>query len=59
MLDMGTDLRTIQVLLGHADIRTTAHYLRVSLARIQNVPSPFDTLQLKPIEYRWDDKRQR
>ena len=59
MLDMGTDLRTIQVLLGHADIRTTAHYLRVSLVRIQNVASPFDTLQLKPIEYRGDDKRQR
>lgn len=59
MLDAGTDLRTIQVLLGHADIRTTARYLRVSLARIKNVPSPFDALQLKPIEYRWDDGRQR
>ena len=59
MLDAGTDLRTIQVLLGHADIRTTARYLRVSLARIQNVPSPFDSLQLKPIEYRWDDRRRR
>ena len=57
MLDAGTDLRTIQVLLGHADIQTTARYLRVSLARIQNVPSPFDSLQLKPIEYHSDDAR--
>lgn len=59
MLDAGTDLRTIQVLLGHADIRTTARYLRVSLARLQNVPSPFDALQLKPIEYSKDDGRRR
>lgn len=59
MLDAGTDLRTIQVLLGHADIRTTARYLRVSLARLKNVPSPFDSLQLKPIDYRWDDGRRR
>jgi len=49
MLEAGADLRTIQVLLGHADIQTTARYLRVSTTRIQAAPSPFDTLQLKPI----------
>ena len=58
MLDAGTDLRTIQVLLGHADIRTTAKYLRVSMKRLQTAPSPFDALQLKPIEYS-DDGRKR
>jgi site-specific recombinase XerD len=47
MLEAGADLRTIQVLLGHADIQTTAHYLRVSTRRIQAAPSPFDALQLK------------
>jgi len=57
MLDAGADLRTIQVLLGHADIRTTAKYLRVSLQRLQAVRSPFDTLQLKPIEYSDDGRR--
>ncbi len=59
MLDAGADLRTIQVLLGHADIRTTARYLHVSLQRLQAVRSPFDALQLKPIDRSQDDSRQR
>jgi integrase/recombinase XerD len=59
MLDAGADLRTIQVFLGHADIRTTARYLRVSLQRLQAIRSPFDALQLKPIDYSEDDGRQR
>jgi integrase/recombinase XerD len=59
MLDAGADLRTIQVLLGHADIRTTARYLNVSLQRLQAVRSPFDALQLKPIDRSQDDGRQR
>jgi integrase/recombinase XerD len=50
MLDAGADLRTIQVLLGHADIRTTAKYLHVSIRRLQAVRSPFDALALKPID---------
>jgi integrase/recombinase XerD len=59
MLDAGADLRTIQVLLGHSDIRTTARYLRVSLQRLQAIRSPFDALQLKPIDRSEDDGRQR
>ena len=59
MLDAGADLRTIQVLLGHADIRTTARYLNVSIQRLQAVRSPFDALQLKPIERSVDEGRQR
>jgi site-specific recombinase XerD len=57
MLDAGADLRTIQVLLGHADIRTTAKYLRVSLQRLQAAHSPFDALPLKAIEYSNDGRR--
>jgi site-specific recombinase XerD len=50
MLDVGADLRTIQVLLGHASIETTARYLHVSIRRLQDVRSPFDALTLKPLE---------
>jgi integrase/recombinase XerD len=59
MLDGGADLRTIQALLGHTDIRTTAKYLHVSLQRLQALRSPFDTLQLKPIDHSEDNGRQR
>ena len=58
LLDQGADLRTIQVLLGHADIRTTARYLRVSTRRIQAVASPFDALAIQPIDHS-EDFRQR
>ena len=59
LLDQGADLRTIQVLLGHADIRTTARYLRVSMRRIQAVASPFDALTIQPIDKSEDNARPR
>jgi site-specific recombinase XerD len=59
MLDAGADLRTIQVMLGHADNRTTARHLNVSLQRLQSVSSSFDTLQRKRIERSQGNSRQR
>jgi integrase/recombinase XerD len=58
LLDAGVDLRTIQVLLGHADIQTTARYLRVSTVRLQGLASPLDALALKTVRGS-QDRRQR
>ena len=40
MLEAGVDLRTIQVLLGHADIADTTVYLHLSRRHLQGWPVP-------------------
>ncbi len=45
LLEEGADIRTIQVLLGHGSIRSTARYTQVSVKHICRTPSPLDRLQ--------------
>ena len=44
LLDSGTDLRTIQLLLGHRNLSTTARYLRLATNKVCATASPLDAL---------------
>jgi integrase/recombinase XerD len=44
LLDDGTDIRKIQVLLGHEKLETTARYLHVATGTISAIESPLDRL---------------
>jgi len=44
LLEAGTDLLTLQRLLGHRDLQTTAHYIHLTQPHLQGTPSPLDLL---------------
>jgi integrase/recombinase XerD len=60
MLEAGADLRTIQVLLGHAKLADTTVYLHLSRRHLQAVASPLESLDVSnPEKTRRSRKRQK
>jgi site-specific recombinase XerD len=49
LLENGTDIRIIQVLLGHANLASTARYTRVSNGLIRRTASPLERLTLEVV----------
>jgi integrase/recombinase XerD len=49
LLESGTDIRIIQVLLGHSHLETTARYVQFATGLIAGTPSPFDQLAVEVV----------
>jgi site-specific recombinase XerD len=45
LMELGTDIRTVQILLGHRSLSSTARYTHLSEARRRTLSSPIEALQ--------------
>ena len=56
LLDRGANLRVVQELLGHKDIRTTMIYLHVRRPHLERTPSPLDWLPTRQLP-KWEEPK--
>lgn len=49
LIEAGADVRTVQLFLGHASLRTTMRYIHLTHARMQRVANPLDVLTSKKV----------
>jgi integrase/recombinase XerD len=49
LLENGTDLRTIQMLMGHSDLRATSVYLHLSRFHLQTVANPAEAMSVSSV----------
>jgi site-specific recombinase XerC len=47
LMEQGTDLRRLQVILGHSSIKTTQIYTHVSTNEISKIVSPISTMKIR------------
>jgi integrase/recombinase XerD len=57
LLEAGADLRTIQLLLGHAKLADTTVYLHLSRRHLQAVASPLETIDLSASQTKLSRRR--
>jgi integrase/recombinase XerD len=50
LLEAGTDLRTIQMMLGHGDLETTARYIHLSQEHLHAAANPLEKLKLSDVK---------
>ena len=55
LMESGTDLRTIQLLMGHANLEHTTRYLHLSQRHLRAAPNPLD--QISVTSQRFSRKR--
>jgi integrase/recombinase XerD len=46
LLEAGADLRAIQILLGHEDLKDTLIYVHLAIQRLNATASPLDSLSM-------------
>jgi site-specific recombinase XerD len=51
LLEAGVDLRTIQILMGHSSITSTAMYIHVTRKNLNSVRSPLDLLNIPALKH--------